>query len=86
MFGGVAFLVGGNIAVTVSRRGLMVRVGKDGEGAALSRPGVSPVVMSTRRMHGWIRVAPDALETDPVLHDWVDEGVAFAATLPPKGT
>jgi hypothetical protein len=86
MFGGLAFLLAGNMTVAVSSRGgLMVRVGRAGYEQALSRPHVEPMEMRGRPMTGWIRVMPDGLSTRRQLSAWVTRGVAFSRTLPPKG-
>ncbi|MCH5676309.1 TfoX/Sxy family protein [Streptomyces gilvus] len=85
MFGGLAFLLRGNMAVSASGGGgLMVRVGPDATDAALARPGARLVDMTGRPMRGWIVVDPSALADDSVLGAWIDEGYAFAAGLPPK--
>ena len=85
MFGGVAFLLDGNMAVGLSGDELMVRVGPDRSDAALARPHTRPFDMTGRPMRGWILIAPDALSGKQELADWVSEGVAFARSLPPKG-
>jgi TfoX/Sxy family transcriptional regulator of competence genes len=84
MFGGIAFLVNGNMAVGVSGDDLMVRVGPDHTDAALARPGTRVFDMTGRPMRGWILVTGDALTEDEVLGSWVAEGRGFAAGLPPK--
>jgi TfoX/Sxy family transcriptional regulator of competence genes len=84
MFGGIGFMVEGNMAVGVSGDELMVRVGKDAYEEALSRPGVHPFDMSGREMKGWILVSPAGLDTDAALDSWIEQGVAFAGSLPPK--
>lgn len=84
MFGGLAFLVGGNMAVGVTGDDLMVRVGPDAAGAALARPGARVFDMTGRPMRGWVVVAGSAVAEDDVLGAWVDEGRAFARGLPPK--
>lgn len=85
MFGGLAFLVGGNMAVAASGQGgLMVRVGAaDGEHLAATTS-AEPMEMRGRAMTGWLRVAPDAVDADADLATWVGRGTTFAATLPPK--
>lgn len=85
MFGGVAFLLDGNMAVGLSGDELMVRVGPDRSDEALARPHTRPFDMTGRPMKGWILVGPDALGGERELGDWVAEGVAFARSLPPKG-
>jgi hypothetical protein len=85
MFGGLAFLVGGNMAVAMSSKGgLMVRVGPDAGGQALARPHAREVEMGSRRMRGWVIVEPDGLRTKRQLAAWVRRGVMFARSLPPK--
>lgn len=84
MFGGLAFLLHGNMCAAVSSRGgLMVRVGA-GADDALSRPHAQPVEMGSRRMGGWVRVAPDGLRSKRQLSAWVARGATQARSLPPK--
>jgi hypothetical protein len=84
MFGGIAFLLHGNMAVGVSGADLMVRVGPDHTDAALARPGARIFDMTGRPMRGWIVVDGAALAEDEVFGAWVDEGHDFAAGLPHK--
>ena len=85
MFGGLAFLIDGNMAVAVSSQGgLLVRVGADAFDDALARKGASPMEMRGRVMAGWVRVVPEVLGRKPQLESWVGRGVGFARTLPPK--
>lgn len=85
MFGGLAFLVAGNMAVAVSGQGgLMVRVEPDDYEALLARGPAEPVDMGGRTMGGWVRVAAPALGRRTQLERWVGRGVARAASLPPK--
>jgi hypothetical protein len=82
MFGGLAFLIGGNMAVAASGQGgLLVRVPGDEYETARSEPGVSDFVMRGRAMQGWLRVEP----ADADIPRWVARGVAVAKALPPKG-
>jgi TfoX/Sxy family transcriptional regulator of competence genes len=82
MFGGLAFLVGGNVAVAASGQGgLLVRVDPEESDELLDR-GARPMEMRGREMTGWLRV--ETPEGDEELADWVDRGVSFARTLPPK--
>jgi TfoX N-terminal domain len=76
MFGGLAFLLNGNMSVGVSGQG---------NDDALAQPHARPFEMRGRAMDGWIRVAPEGVETDAQLAGWVRRGTAFARTLPPKG-
>ncbi len=86
MFGGLAFLLHGHMAVTVSSRGgLMVRVGTDGAEDALARPHTRQIEMRGRPMPGWIHVAAEGVRTKRQLVTWVRRSVQFTRTLPPKG-
>lgn len=86
MFGGLGFLLRGNMAVGIMSTGdLMVRVGADGADDALARPHTRPFEMRGRSMTGWVIVAADAARTKRQLAPWVRRGAAFAASLPPKG-
>lgn len=85
MFGGLAFLLDGNLTLAVSSRGgLMLRVGAGADEKARSRPHVEAVHMGSRPMTGWVRIHPDGLRTRRQLSSWVTRGVAFTRTLPPK--
>lgn len=85
MFGGLAFLVGGNMSVCVSGQGgLMVRVPREDTDKLLAREHVSPMVMAGRETRGWLRVAPDGVKTKRQLQGWVTRGVEYARSLPPK--
>ncbi|GMQ94249.1 MAG: TfoX/Sxy family protein [Acidimicrobiia bacterium] len=84
MFGGIAFLLDGNMAVCVSGEELMVRVGKDDVDAALALDDVRPFDMSGKRMAGWILVGGEAIAEDAGLSHWINIGMDFAATLPAK--
>jgi TfoX/Sxy family transcriptional regulator of competence genes len=86
MFGGLAFLLDGNISVTASGRGgLMVRADPDAAEQALSLPHARAMEMRGRTMKGWIRVDGEGVRTKRQLASWVRRGVQFARTLPPKG-
>jgi len=86
MFGGLAFLVGGNMSVAASGQGgLMVRVDPDETDALLAKPHAAPFEMRGRFMQGWLRVAPAGVRTKRQLEPWVKRGVAYARSLPPKG-
>ncbi|MFJ9576947.1 TfoX/Sxy family protein [Streptomyces sp. NPDC101191] len=84
MFGGIAFLCAGNMAVGVTGDDLMVRVGPDATDDALSRPGARLFDMTGRPMRGWVVVDAAAVAEDAALAEWVERGRAFAAGLPPK--
>jgi TfoX/Sxy family transcriptional regulator of competence genes len=85
MFGGLAFLVNGNMSVAASGQGgLLVRVDPDESDALIRKPGVETMVMRGRPMAGWLRVDADAVRTKRQLGAWVDRGVGFARSLPAK--
>lgn len=85
MFGGLAFLIGGHMAVAVSGKGgLMVRVPPDETADLLERQYVSPMVMAGRETRGWVRVSDDGVHSQQQLRAWVKRGVDFATRLPPK--
>jgi len=85
MFGGLAFLVHGNMAVAASSKGgLMLRVDPAENDALLREPHTGPMVMRGRATDGWLRVDAEALDDDGGLDRWVARGVARARSLPPK--
>jgi TfoX/Sxy family transcriptional regulator of competence genes len=84
MFGGIAFLVDGNMACGVSKDSLMVRMSPDATDAALAQPHVRVFDMTGRPMKGWIIVEPAGIQSDDDLNRWIAQGVAFAQSLPPK--
>jgi TfoX/Sxy family transcriptional regulator of competence genes len=85
MFGGLAFLLHGNMSVSASRNGgLLARIDPAETEKALARPHVALMEMGGRTMDGWITVAPEGLKTKRELGAWVKRSVAFAKTLPPK--
>jgi TfoX/Sxy family transcriptional regulator of competence genes len=86
MFGGLAFLVGGHMAVAASGQGgLMVRVDPEQTDDLLAKPEARPFEMRGRALDGWLRVDTDGLRTKRQLAPWVDRGVAYARGLPAKG-
>lgn len=85
MFGGLAFLVAGHMALAVSGQGgLMVRTDPAAVAPLLAQPHVEQVVMQRRAMPGWLGVAPAALADDDALQAWVERAVGYVRTLPPK--
>jgi TfoX/Sxy family transcriptional regulator of competence genes len=85
MFGGLAFLVHGNMAVAASHTGgLLVRVDPADTNACLAHPHAALIEMGGRTMDGWIMVAPEAMKSKRELAAWVKRGVTFAKTLPAK--
>jgi TfoX/Sxy family transcriptional regulator of competence genes len=85
MFGGLAFLLHGNMSVSASRNGgLLARIDPADTEASLQRPHVELMKMGGRTMDGWITVAPEGLKTKRQLAAWVSRSVAYAKSLPPK--
>jgi len=85
MFGGLAFLVHGNMAVAASGQGgLLLRVDPADSDELTASVHVDRMVMRGRAMDGWLRIDPDAVEGDADLRQWVDVGVTYARSLPPK--
>jgi TfoX/Sxy family transcriptional regulator of competence genes len=85
MFGGLAFLVRGNMAVAASGQGgLLLRVDPADSESLTADPHVSRMVMRGREMDGWLRIDTPALTTAEDLQRWVDTGVGYARTLPAK--
>lgn len=83
MFGGLTFMIGGNMCCGVNRDELIVRLDPDGEDEALARPHARPMDLTGRRMRGFITVRSGGLKGDR-LNRWVQEAVARAESLPPK--
>lgn len=84
MFGGIAFMINGNMAVGVSGDELMVRVGKEAHDMAVGRPGARTFDMGARPMKGWISVTDDGFDSEDDFGYWVDQGVTYAESLPAK--
>ena len=85
MFGGLAFLIGGNMAVAASGQGgVLVRVDPAESDALVAATPAEPMEMRGRSMAGWLRVAPEHLAGDDQLATWVTRGTAYARSLPPK--
>jgi hypothetical protein len=85
MFGGLAFLIGGNMSVAASGQGgLLVRVDPADTNELLAKPHAQPFEMRGRSMQGWLRVDPDGVRTKHQLEPWVTRGVGYARSLPPK--
>ena len=86
MFGGLAFLIGGNMSVSASGwGGLLLRVDPEETESLLAKRYAEPFVMRGRAMDGWLRVTPEGLGTKRQLERWVARGVTYAKSLPPKG-
>jgi TfoX/Sxy family transcriptional regulator of competence genes len=84
MFGGVGFLLHGNLTCGVNKDDLIVRVDPEKHSALLKKPHVRPFDMTGRPMKGWLVVEADGVKTDKHLGTWVKEGIEFASTLPAK--
>lgn len=85
MFGGLAFLIGGNMSVAASGQGgLLVRVDPDASDGLIDGEHITPMVMRGSEMRGWLRVDADAVRSDTDLETWVARGVAYARSLPAK--
>ncbi|MGB3676042.1 MAG: TfoX/Sxy family protein [Candidatus Nanopelagicales bacterium] len=85
MFGGLAFLINGNMAVAASGQGgIMVRADPDASERLVESTKAQPMEMRGRSMKGWLRVESDAVATKRELKKWVEIGTDFAQSLPPK--
>ena len=84
MFGGVAFMIRGNMACGVHADYMIVRVGPENYQAALQQPFTRPFDMTGRPMAGWVEVAQPGCEQDRDLQAWIKRGIDFASSLPPK--
>ena len=86
MFGGLAFLVGGNMSVSASGQGgLLLRCEPAQTAELVQEPHASTAVMRGRAMEGWLRVDAEGVQSDEELQKWVARGVAYARSLPAKG-
>jgi hypothetical protein len=84
MFGGVGFLLNGNMCVGVWKTSLIARLGPEQAEAALKQPNVVEFDVTGRPMKGWVMVEADGLETDTQLNGWIERSVEFVRTLPKK--
>ena len=85
MFGGLAFLIGGNLSVSVSGQGgLLLRCDPAETGALVGKPYATAFEMRGRAMDGWLRVEPEGVTSKRQLQRWVERGVSYARSLPPK--
>jgi hypothetical protein len=85
MFGGLAFLIGGNMAVAASGQGgLMLRCDPDETETLLQEPGAQEFEMRGKSMRGWLRVDAETVDDDAALRVWVERGTSYARSLPPK--
>lgn len=84
MFGGVGYMLHGNMACGVHKDMLIVRIGLDGHEEAMSHPHTLPFDITGRAMKGWVMVSTGGYGTDEELRGWVNIGIEFALTLPEK--
>jgi len=84
MFGGVGFLLHGNMLMGVWKDSLIVRLGPDEGDEALNEPHVSEFNITGRAMKGWVLVAPEGVEADEELSGWIQRAVKFVGKLPAK--
>jgi hypothetical protein len=84
MFGGVGFLLRGNLCVGIWEQSLIARIGPDRYAAALEQPHVREFDITGRPMRGWVLIDPDGIDLDAELRHWVQQASQFVSTLPPK--
>lgn len=84
MFGGVGFLLNGNMACGVNKANLIVRIDPEKQNALLKKPHAKPFDLTGKPMKGWLVVEAEGVKTEKQLSAWVKEGVEFASTLPAK--
>ncbi len=84
MFGGVAFMINGNMCVGPWKGSLVVRLDKEKHDQTQSEPHVKPMDITGRVMKGWALIEPAGIESDDDLKAWIERGVKFARSLPPK--
>ena len=84
MFGGVGFLLNGNMLVGVWKDSLIVRLGPDEGEEALKEPHVREFDITGRAMKGWVLVGPEGVQNDEEFTDWIERATRFVRTLPAK--
>ena len=84
MFGGIAFMVNGNMTVGVIQDNLIVRVGLENYEAALGKPSADLFKPTGKPMAGWVSIAPDGHQNDEDLNGWINLALEFVKTLPAK--
>jgi TfoX/Sxy family transcriptional regulator of competence genes len=84
MFGGIGFLLNGNMACGVNKDDLIVRIDPEKQDTLLKKPDAKPFDLTGKPMKGWLLVGTDGCKTDKQLSAWVKEGTEFASTLPSK--
>jgi hypothetical protein len=86
MFGGLAFLIRGHMAISASGKGgVLARVDPASADSLVATTNATVAIMQGREMPGWLRLAADDVATDDDLSPWVERGIAYARSLPPKG-
>ena len=83
MFGGVGFMVNGNLVAAASKRGLLLRVGRERQDEALAQPGIRPMEMRGRRMEGYVYADPPPRSED-AIKTWLRPALDYVQSLPPK--
>ena len=84
MFGGIGYLLDGNMAFGIQQEKLIVRVGKDAYQKTLKQPFTSQFDLTGRPMRGWVYVESSGISDDDELLSWINQGIDFASGLPPK--
>ena len=84
MFGGICFLLSGNMCVGVWKNSLIARLGTERGAEALREPHVKKMDITGKPMKGWVLVEPDGVENDAQLGEWIQQAVEFVSTLPKK--
>ncbi len=84
MFGGICVLINGNMACGVYKNDLIVRIGVENHQEAMARPHVKVFDITGKPMRGWVMVEPQGCASEQALQAWVEKGVTFAQSLPPK--
>jgi TfoX/Sxy family transcriptional regulator of competence genes len=84
MFGGIGFLLNGNMACGVNKDNLIVRIDPNKQDALLKKPHAKPFDLTGKPMKGWLVIEAEGVKTDKQLSAWVKEGIEFASALPPK--
>lgn len=84
MFGGICFLIQGNMACGIIKYDVIVRIGPENYEAALKKPGASLFDFTGRPMKGWVVVSAKSHESDDQLLNWIKQAVTFTLSLPPK--
>lgn len=84
LFGGLGFLLNGNLLVCVWGDSLIVRLGAEAAPAALEEEFVRPFDVTGKPMSGWVVVEPDGIDTDRQLAEWIERAIVFVSVLPPK--